>query len=212
MADLATHDLRLGYLRVIGSLAAPLVLLCLGGARAPGRGSVAAGGATGTGAAGWLPHVDGWYWARMLVAGTLGTAAGDFTAGGLGLGTGMGTLVLGGVLAGVLGLGARSRWAGLAAYSCGVVAVRSAGTTAGDFLVDGPGLGFGLPLGTGASGALLVVVLLLLPPPATGTVRGDGAAGRAEDRAPGKRRRRVQPGAGRRCGWTQVRAARDRGP
>lgn len=103
---------------------------------------------------------DCWFWATMLVAGTLGTAFGDFTADGIGLGTGLGTVVLGIILVGVLAVGSRWNWTTPAAYWTSIVAVRCAGTTMGDFLVERGGLGLGLRAGTAVSGLLLVGTLL----------------------------------------------------
>jgi hypothetical protein len=139
LADLATHDLHLAYPRVIAGLAVLMVLL----ARRGGRRASAGG----------PPATDGWYWATMLTAGTLGTAIGDFTSDDLGIGSGLGTVVLGAILASVLGWASRSRWSTRLAYWGCIVAVRSAGTTAGDFCAFGHGLGLGLPLSTGLSAA-----------------------------------------------------------
>jgi len=147
LADLATHDLRIAYPRVIAGLALLMVLL----ARRVGR----------LAGAGGPPATDGWYWATMLTAGTLGTAIGDFTSGEIGLGSGLGTVLLGAILAAVLAWGSRLAWStGLAYWGC-IVAVRSAGTTAGDFCAFGHGLGLGLTLSTGLFGVALVAVLVL---------------------------------------------------
>ena len=148
LADLATHDLRLGYGGVIAGLALLLVGLCLLQPRA--------GGAA---AATCVPRTDGCYWAAMLTAGTLGTAIGDAVAGPLGLGTGAGSLLLGAALLGLLGIASRKTATVPGYWSC-VVAVRSAGTTAGDFIVGGGGLGLGLPLATLLSGLALVTTQL----------------------------------------------------
>jgi uncharacterized membrane-anchored protein len=149
LADFCTHDLRMNYPRVIAGLALLTVLLAR-------RGGTRAG-------AGGPPATDGWYWATMLTAGTLGTAIGDFTSDDLGLGSGLGTILLGAILAAALTLASRSNWFTRLAYWGCIVAVRSAGTTAGDFCAFGHGLGLGLPLSTGLSGAALVAVLMLWP-------------------------------------------------
>jgi uncharacterized membrane-anchored protein len=149
LADLATHDLHIAYPRVIAGLAVLMVLL----ARRGGRRADAGG----------PPATDGWYWATMLTAGTLGTAIGDFTSGDLGLGSGLGTVVLGAILALALAWGSRSHWSTRLAYWGSIVAVRSAGTTAGDFCAFGQGLGLGLPLSTAVFGVALVAVLMLWP-------------------------------------------------
>jgi uncharacterized membrane-anchored protein len=121
----------------------------------------------------WNAHVDGWYWASLLTAGTLGTAIGDGVAEDLHLGTGWGTLALGAITLVVIGLGARSRWSTKAAYWLAIVAVRAAGTTAGDWLafrdsgglIDG--LRLGLPLSTALTGAVFVLTLALWRPAPT---------------------------------------------
>jgi uncharacterized membrane-anchored protein len=146
LADLATHDLRIAYPRVIAGLALLTILLARRGARRAGPGI--------------SPATDGWYWATMLTAGTLGTAIGDFTS-DLGLGSGLGTVLLAAILAVALAWGSRSNWATRLAYWGCIVAVRSAGTTAGDFCAFGQGLRLGLPLSTGLSGVALVAVLML---------------------------------------------------
>jgi uncharacterized membrane-anchored protein len=147
LADLATHDAHMAYSWAIALLEALLVLLVL---PVGGRGA-----ATGR------PSTGGWYWAAMLTAGTLGTAIGDCVADDFGLGTAIGTLVLGAVLAAVLAAGAAGGWRNKAAYWIAVVAVRSAGTTAGDFLV---GHGAGLALATATSGGAFIGMLILWRP------------------------------------------------
>jgi len=149
LADLATHDLRIAYPRVIAGLALLMVLLARRGGRRAG--------------AGGPPATDGWYWATMLTAGTLGTAIGDYTSGDLGFGSGLGTVVLGAALAAALAWGSRSVWATRLAYWGCIVAVRSAGTTAGDFCAFGHGLGLGLPVSTWVFGVAMVAVLVLWP-------------------------------------------------
>jgi len=149
LADLATHDLRIAYPRVIAGLAVLMVLL----ARRVGRRADRSG----------PPATDSWYWATMLTAGTLGTAIGDFTSGEMGFGSGLGTIVLGAVLAAVLAWAGRSHWSTRLAYWGSIVAVRSAGTTAGDFCAFGHLLGLGLPLSTWVFAVVLVAVLMLWP-------------------------------------------------
>ncbi len=149
LSDLATHDLRLGYGSVIASLALLLLGLCL---VQPRTGKAVVGTC--------LPRADNRYWAAMLTAGTLGTAVGDAVAGPLGLGTGGGSLLLGAMLLGLLGVAGRKAATTRGGYWSCVVAVRSAGTTVGDFVVGSGGLGLGLPLGTGLSGLVLTTALL----------------------------------------------------
>ena len=143
LADLATHDFRLGYAGLafcLGLLLLALVTL---------RQQPAASGS--------MPAANGWYWAGMLVAGTLGTALGDGTADGLGLGVATGSLLLCAILAAVFILRARDAFAGLACYWVTVVAVRTAGTTVGDLTAHT----IGLLSSTALTGSLLVALLAL---------------------------------------------------
>jgi uncharacterized membrane-anchored protein len=157
LADLATHTFGFPYLKVILVLAVfqalvvwPVVprLLAVGKDR-PAR-----------------PATDGWYWLSLLSAGTLGTAMGDWVAEELHVSTGYGTILLGVVYGLVLAMGRRSRWTRKVTYWSSVVAVRAAGTTAGDWLAfrEDPGLHnglhLGLPLSTAISGALFFGCLI----------------------------------------------------
>ena len=123
-ADLLTHDLRLPYPATIAGLGLATLVLAL-----PTRRRQDGGGRMAT---------DGWYWAAMLAAGTLGTAIGDAVAEAAGLGTGPATLLLG-VLP-CLVLAAAGIAPGRLGYWLAVVAIRSAGTTAGDFTAGRLGL------------------------------------------------------------------------
>jgi uncharacterized membrane-anchored protein len=158
LADLATHTFEWPYPRVILVLAVLQALvvwpvlprLISAGTERMGR-----------------PATSGWYWLSLLTAGTLGTAIGDWTAEELHFGTGYGTLVLGAIFAVVLAMGNRSRWTTKAAYWLPIIAVRAAGTTAGDWLAfrDDPGLSNGLHLGlllsTALTCALFVAALVV---------------------------------------------------
>jgi uncharacterized membrane-anchored protein len=163
LADLATHTFHLDYSWVIAALEALQVLVVLPAAtRANGS---------------WRGHypkpvADGWYWAGMMTAGTLGTAIGDCTAEVFNLGTAWGTAALSVILAATLAVGFASRWSTKASYWFAVIAVRAAGTTAGDWLAfseGGSGIGLGLMISTCVSCAVFVAVLLLWRP---GTVPG----------------------------------------
>ena len=158
LADLATHDLRLDYEWVIAGLAGLLVLVLVAdrwlGARSADIGS----GAAPQG----LPATDARYWTAMLIAGTLGTAAGDFAADGLGLGpASIATVAL---LGGALVLGARAASTTKAAYWFTIVLVRTAGTNVGDYLAGRHGLALGLLVSTPLTGLLLLATLLLWRP------------------------------------------------
>ena len=157
LADLATHTFGLPYLTVILGLAAFQVLVIW---TVPPRLLSTATDSLGR------PATDGWYWLSLLTAGTLGTAMGDWVAEELHLSTGYGTVLLGLVYLLVLAWGRRGRWTTKAAYWLAVVAVRAAGTTAGDWLAfrEDPGLHnglhLGLPISTALSGTLFVACLL----------------------------------------------------
>ena len=158
IADLATHTFEWPYLRVIVGLAVIQVLVIL-----PVLPRLVQSGSDRTG----RPATDGWYWISLLTAGALGTAIGDWVAEDLHFGTGGGTLILGIVFAVILAMGSRSRWTTKASYWLAIIAVRSAGTTAGDWLAfrEEPGLSnglhLGLPLSTVFTCALFVGTLFL---------------------------------------------------
>ncbi|HXS40855.1 MAG TPA: hypothetical protein VN766_11770 [Stellaceae bacterium] len=105
-----------------------------------------------------LPVTDARYWTAMLIAGTVGTVIGDIASFGLHLGTATATLVLGTILALVFYGGSRGLFAISAYYWLAVVAVRSAGTSAGDFLAGRAMIG--LPLSTLCTGLVFTVVVL----------------------------------------------------
>jgi len=107
-----------------------------------------------------LPSTDARYWTAMLIAGTVGTVIGDISSFGLHLGTAKATLVLGTILALVFYGGSRGLFAISAYYWLTVVAVRSAGTSAGDFFA-GRAVGIGLPLSTLCTGLIFAVVVLV---------------------------------------------------
>ena len=151
LADFLTHDLRLPYPGAIAALGIATLLPAL----RTHRGGDGADGRMATGK---------WFWTTMLAAGALGTAIGDGVAGAAGGGTGPATLVLAVLPCLVLGLGGAPP--DRLGYWLAVVGIRSAGTTAGDFLAGG----LGLP----ASTTVFVLLLLLAasvrwraaPPPA----------------------------------------------
>lgn len=155
LADLATHDLRLGYpltlAALTGLIAAILLFVC--------RRNDSPTPATADGPK--LPATDGAYWLAMLAAGTLGTAGGDFVADELGLGVGYGSLVLFAVFLIVLAGAMRIGKMGLFWYWAAIVAARTAGTTMGDFLPGRRGLDLGLPLSTAITLTTLAVIVVV---------------------------------------------------
>lgn len=107
-----------------------------------------------------LPITDARYWTAMLIAGTVGTVIGDISSFGLHLGTALATLVQGAILAVIFYGGSRGFFAIPAYYWLTVVAVRSAGTSAGDFFA-GKSVGIGLPLSTLCTGLVFAVTVLV---------------------------------------------------
>ena len=107
-----------------------------------------------------LPTTDSQYWLCMLVAGTLGTVLGDFTAGDAGLGLANASIVLS-CLLGFMFFFGQGRLQTIALYWSTIVMVRAAGTTVGDFFASKRGLGLGLPMSTAATGLVFVLALLL---------------------------------------------------
>jgi uncharacterized membrane-anchored protein len=165
LADLATHTFEWPYWRVIFGLTVIQMLVVWPVVPRPAlpKSDQAS-----------RPTTTGWYWLSLLTAGTLGTAIGDRSAEGLHLGTGYATLVLGAAFAIVLTMGRRSRWKTKVSFWSAIVAIRAAGTTAGDWMAfrEDPGLHNGLSLGLPLSTALtctFFVGLLLLWKPHTGS-------------------------------------------
>jgi uncharacterized membrane-anchored protein len=158
LADLATHTFKWPYPRVILGLVVIQALVV-----APVLPRLVPTDIDRTG----RPATDGWYWMSLLAAGALGTAIGDWVAEDLHLGTGVGTVVLSALFVIILAMGSRSGWSTKASYWLSIIAVRSAGTTAGDWLAfrEEPGLSnglhLGLPLSTTLTCALFVSTLLL---------------------------------------------------
>ncbi|WP_317890989.1 COG4705 family protein [Granulicella arctica] len=161
LADLATHTFEWPYVRVILGLVVLQILVVWPVLPRP---FLPAGDPTNR------PATTGWYWLSLLTAGTLGTAIGDWFAEELHLGTGYATLALGAIFAVVLFIGRESKWTTKLAFWSAIVAVRAAGTTAGDWMAfrEEPGLSnglnLGLPLSTALNCALFVGLLFLWKP------------------------------------------------
>ena len=172
LADLATHDLRLGYPLTLAVLAGLIIAVVLFAYWRDGSAAPAAADGRK------LPATDSAYWLAMLTAGTLGTAGGDFVADELGLGVGYGSLVLFAVFLIVLFGATRIGKMGIFWYWAAIVAARTAGTTMGDFLPSRRGLDLGLPLSTAISLSTLALIVLLW--------RDRGSAAERERRAAGE--------------------------
>jgi uncharacterized membrane-anchored protein len=158
LADLATHDLKLGYMVVEVSLAALMILILLIESI---RGVASRGVRTAGGQWRNLPATNASYWIVMLTAGTLGTALGDWVADELGLGLGFGSVALAAILGVVLLISTRYGRMTKPWYWLCIVAARTAGTTLGDFVASRHGLNFGLPVSTLCTSLLLIAILVL---------------------------------------------------
>jgi uncharacterized membrane-anchored protein len=107
---------------------------------------------------GVLDRVDWLYWATMLVAGTLGTALGDFSSFRLGLGLVGASLMLSVLVAVLIGLGTSVRLFSFSLYYwLTVVAIRTAGTSVGDYFARV----WGLPESTLMFAVVLAAMLML---------------------------------------------------
>jgi uncharacterized membrane-anchored protein len=144
VADLLTHDLKLGYL--VPSIILALATLLGGYFTRPDQVQLTS------------PTIDSRYWGTMLLAGIFGTTAGDMASHTFGLYTAAGLLCL--TLVIVIGLRREFAPASITAYWCIVLAERCAGTPVGDGLASGRAAGLGLPLAIACTGTLLAAGLL----------------------------------------------------
>jgi uncharacterized membrane-anchored protein len=106
-----------------------------------------------------LPSTDAYFWTCMLVAGTLGTVAGDYLSFGSGMGLQTATIVLAVLLAAWLYF-ARGLLRIVGFYWFSIVFVRTAGTALGDYLAS-RAVGIGLPVSTFITGLIFLITLLL---------------------------------------------------
>jgi uncharacterized membrane-anchored protein len=153
LADLSTHDFKLGYPFTLLGLTTLLILVLIVDP-APARRDNAN--------TPQLPATDLPYWIAMLIAGTLGTAGGDCVADSLGLGMAsmLLTAVFGATLLAATGYGAMSKWW----YWATIVAARTAGTALGDLLASRRGFDLGLWISTACTASLLAAIILIWPP------------------------------------------------
>lgn len=157
LADFFAGDMKLGRGWVMLGLTILLAAtVLLARFRARPADTQASGNATG------LPATDAYYWTSMLIAGTLGTVAGDFSSFASGLGLQRSTITLC-VLLGAWFYFGRGLLRVTPYYWFSIVLVRAAGTAVGDFLAS-RSLGLGLPMSTLSTGVLFLVVLLLWRP------------------------------------------------
>jgi uncharacterized membrane-anchored protein len=160
LADLMTHDLKLGYSLCMSALVAVMIAMMLLD-RARGVEPIGVAGPDGRWSS--LPATDTSYWITMLAAGTLGTAAGDWVAEETPLGLGYGSLVLVAVLLVTWLVSDQFGKMTKPWYWLTIVAARTAGTTLGDLLASRRGLGLGLVTSTICTSLLLAGILVLWP-------------------------------------------------
>jgi uncharacterized membrane-anchored protein len=158
LADLGTHDLKLGYFLCMGLLVALMVAILLID-QWRGIEPIGVKGPDG----GWrsLPATDTSYWITILAAGTLGTAAGDWVAEETPLGLRNGSIVLVAILLVVWFVSDRYGRMTKPWYWLTIVAARTAGTTLGDYLASRRGLGLGLVVSTICTSLLLAGIVIL---------------------------------------------------
>ena len=158
LADLGTHDLKLGYFLCMGLLVALMAAMMLFD-RARGVEPTGTVGPDGR----WrsLPATDASYWITMLAAGTLGTAAGDWVAEETGLGLGYGSALLVAILIAVWFVSDQYGKMTKPWYWLTIVAARTAGTTLGDLLASRRGLNLGLVVSTICTSLLLAGIVIL---------------------------------------------------
>jgi uncharacterized membrane-anchored protein len=155
LADLGTHDLKLGYGAIeVGLTVLLIICVALDRSRDP---------ALTDGRRPMVPATTGLYWLAMLTAGTLGTASGDFVADVAGLGLFYGSAVLAVLYGAVLLVAWRFGGMSKSWYWASIVAARTAGTTMGDLLASRHGLNLGLPLSTALTASLLAAAVILWP-------------------------------------------------
>ena len=99
------------------------------------------------------------YWTCMFLAGTLGTEIGDYCSHNLKLGDAFATMLQAPIVAALFLAGRGGRLVWLPLYWTTVVAIRAAGTSAGDYLAGRHMLG--LPLSTAVTGVAFVLLLVL---------------------------------------------------
>lgn len=161
LADLFTHQLKLGYIGVgivLTALLTGTLLFAYNRRQSRAANAYPESPAQLT----TLPSTDSFYWIAMLIASTLGTAMGDFAAGrmGLGLGVGLSSLIFGSLV--LVALYARSKFkvAHVAYYWFIVVLIRTAGTNMGDYIAGHHGLNLGDGFASVIGAVVLIAALL----------------------------------------------------
>jgi uncharacterized membrane-anchored protein len=152
LGDLLSHDLRFSYSLVLPALTSLLVLIMVTDKIVSLH---SANGAPTRLSGAYLPATNRIYWLTLLVAGVLGTAAGDFVNSYSGLI--YGSAVLGAGYLVVLLASMRMRGSEKTWYWVNIVMARTAGTTMGDLVARR----LGLSIGTACTGLLLAGIVAL---------------------------------------------------
>ena len=158
-ADFACGDMKLPRLLVMAGLAALLVAALFASWQFAWRGRREKAGDRGS-----VLRADAVYWTSMFIAGTLGTVIGDYCSHNLHLGDAWASQLLSATLALLFVAASRDGLLrSLAYYWLTIVAVRAAGTAAGDLLAGRNMLG--LPTSTLVTGMLFVALLAVWKEP-----------------------------------------------
>jgi uncharacterized membrane-anchored protein len=151
LGDLVTHDLHVSYALVLPALTGAIgLILFFDWMRSPPSAKGAPVGPYRSN----LPATDGIYWLTLLVAGVLGTAAGDLVASYTGLI--YGSIILGAGYLVVLLLSMRMSGTRKTGYWANIVMARTAGTTMGDLVARL----LGLSIGMACTGLLLAGIVV----------------------------------------------------
>ena len=150
--NLADIDINLGWVWKVTGLTILLVIAVLSGRFLAPQSTIEMCNAGGAG----LPKTDSYYWASMLVAGTLGTVIADVTAYGSGLGLEKASIYLS-VILGAWFYISRGVLRATPFYWITIVLVRAAGTAVGDYLARS----LGLTMSTILTGQQLVITVSL---------------------------------------------------
>jgi uncharacterized membrane-anchored protein len=147
LADLATHQMGLGFESVAHILSVALLLAIFW----PGRKDTNPGS---------LPAVDTRYWIVILIASVLGTTMGDYLSVGINFGTASASAMLLAAFAVALFLKGKARFEHEVFYWITLVIARTAGTTIADYLAGNEGLGYGALTVAVATAAVLFGLLV----------------------------------------------------
>ena len=129
LADLATHDFKLGYALIEVALFSTFLLAMLS-RRSKADVSVISLKGTGQPLTS-LPNNDVRYWFMLLVASTIGTTLGDFVSENIGVGTAQASIFWGLILVGVFYLQHKAKFSSAVVYWIILIIMRATGTVMG---------------------------------------------------------------------------------